>query len=142
MEAAAGPGPEPAGHLVVTKPLPYTRRWLALLLPLHPPSLLGTDLNQGDAQIFSSGAPLRPRRAEGCPFPGLMSIQACANTLSHPSPVPHGMRPVPRVGEPSLAGTGRRLPASPISALSRGLSDPASERPAVGLPQPARDLPE
>lgn len=61
MEAAAGPGPEPVGHLVVTKPLPYTRRWLALLLPLHPPSLLGTDLNQGDAQILSPGASLRPR---------------------------------------------------------------------------------
>lgn len=108
------------------KALPYTHRGLPLLLPLHPPSLLGTNLNQRDAQILSPGASLlspevQPGcrcRAEGWPLPGLMLIQACANTLSRQSSIPRGMHLVPRTGKSSLGGTGRRLPVSPASADS------------------------
>ena len=50
--------PAPAGHLMGRKLFPHTHRWLPLLLPLHPSSLLGTSLNQGHTEILSPGASL------------------------------------------------------------------------------------
>lgn len=132
-DTAASPCPAPVGHLMGCKTFPSACQWLPPLFLLHPPSLLGTNQNQGwmlsnrSFQLGYHSCPERSsqsarHRAEGCPLPGLMLIQACANTLSHPSPIPCGLCLVPWMGEQSPGGTGHRLTASPASALSRPLT--------------------